>query len=181
MNGLESFIITSRMIKPSVDISEVFIEETDASRIIKWSDVTDMSSLTAYYKQRLGPSFRKVPVVQIEQAAFRELIHGDYDLYIQMIHQEIDAASELFVTHSPERNKCVIMGLGIENRQPGSKAIRFISENKKTANHQKWLESLVAISKDCRDLYWKWKRGPVKFHKINVPMARPAVAATAEF
>lgn len=177
MNNGTDFIITTRMTKQ--DISEVFVEETDLTKIIQWENVTDMSTLAAYYKQRLGPNFRKIPVIQIEQSAFKGLIYGDSDLYIQMIHKDVEAASEIFVTHSAERNKCVIMGLNIESRQPGSKAIKFISDNKKTDAHKKWLESLVAISKDCAVLYWKWKRGPVKFHKINVPHPRPHPAILA--
>ena len=147
---------------------ELAIEEDDLARIIHWTDIVDTELLDLYFKQRLGPGFRMVPVVGIGRTDFISLLNaGDgTDLYTRMCADEPEAAGEAAFTYSPQTSKVVNITFHIESSNPGTRFLDYLKRNGTSEFHKSLVKHLIGVSRSCHDLHVKWKSSGVAFHSI---------------
>jgi len=147
---------------------QLAIEEDDLSRIVQWADIKNTELMDVYFKQRLGPGFRMVPVVGISRKHFESLIKATdgTDLYGRMCEDEPDAAIEAAFTLSVHNAEVMNVTFGIDVPYPGKRFIDFLNRNGTTDFHREFVKHLQGVSKDCHDLHVKWKSSGVRFHAI---------------
>ena len=156
------------------------IPETGPNRIITWDDVRkakDMKTLKLYYLQRLGPGFTQAPVVNMSPETFESLIFGDGDIYSRMLNDDPEAAWEVWFAYTMDRNRSIAMGMNIESATVGARIISYITssiardtkQEKNCDAHREWLRHTMMLANECRQLFWRWKRGKVKYHRLNLP------------
>lgn len=146
----------------------ISIEEPDLSRIVHWEDIRDTEMLDLYFKQRLGPGFRLVPVVAISRPDFISLINDPdgNDIYTRMCADDQDAANEAAFTYSPQTARVVNVTFHVESQNPGTKFLSYLNKHATTELHKLLLKHLLGTSKVCHSLHLQWKSGKVTYHQI---------------
>ena len=147
---------------------ELAIEESDPTRIVKWTDIVDTELMDIYFKQRVGPGFRMVPVVGISRADFISLLNATdgTDLYTRMCAEEPDAAIEAAFTYSAQTSKIVNITFHIESPNPGTRFLDFLKRHGTSDFHKTLVKHLLGVSRACHDLHVRWKSVEIEFHCI---------------
>lgn len=158
--------------KEAVDDQEyvgVFIREDDPDHILQWSDVKDTDALLKYYMQRLGPTFKSIPLTTLKREHFLELVNGgeEEDIYSQMWGEDPEAASEAFLAYSPRNPDKVLLSFHLESSSPGAKFTEFVARKAKSKFHRDLVDCLMKTSRACQKLRLGWKREGGKYHKIR--------------
>jgi hypothetical protein len=147
----------------------IVLPEDDPDHILHWSDVKDTDALLKYYMQRLGPTFKSVPLTTLKREHFLELVNGaeGEDIYSQMWGEDPDAASEAFLAYSPRNPDKVLLSFHLESSSPGAKFTEFVARKSTSKFHKSLVDCLMKTSRACQKLHLNWKRGGGGFHKIR--------------
>lgn len=147
----------------------ILVKEDDPEHILEWTDVRDTDALLKYYMQRLGPTFKSIPLTTLKREHFLELVNGvdGSDIYSQMWGEDPEAASEAFLAYSPRNPDKVLLSFHLETSSPGAKFTEFVARRAKTQFHRDLVECLIKTSRACQRLHLGWKRAGNVYHKIR--------------
>lgn len=147
----------------------VFVKEDDPEHILNWADVKDTDALLKYYMQRLGPTFKSIPLTTLKREHFLELVNGsdEEDIYSQMWGEDPEAASEAFLAYSPRNPDKVLLSFHLESSSPGAKFTEFVARRANNKFQRDLVECLMKTSRACQKLRLGWKREGGSYHKIR--------------